>query len=228
MIPELYAGFEAAITALDCGDKCAPYNERGVPYCCDTHHLVPTAYAAEWIYLKESTDLWHLWQVESQEETLELQQATPDNQVLIECKGYRLCQRDYRSFTCRAFPFFPYLDSKNEFIGISYYAEYAEHCWVISHLQRVERAYLDQFVRTYDRIFALAPDEKENFATHSAYVRRKFAKKHRHLLIIARNGEFRKVNPVSETEKKISPGSLPKFGPYRIAARLPFPGEDMD
>ena len=228
LVSELYAGFDAPITALDCGDKCAPYNQHGVPFCCDSQQVVPTAYDSEWIYLQENSDLWHLWQGESAAETAELMQATPSGQVLIECKGHQHCQRDYRSFTCRAFPFFPYLNSMGEFIGISYYAEYAAQCWLISNLPRVERSYLNQFVQTYEWIFDLAPAEKENFFIHSAHVRETFAKKRRQVVVISRNGEFWKIRPTNESVTRINPAKLSKLGPYRIAARLPFPGEDVD
>jgi len=59
---DFYSNFDAPITALDCGKKCAPYNEYGVPFCCDIDHAIPTAYLPEWDYLELNTDLWHLWE----------------------------------------------------------------------------------------------------------------------------------------------------------------------
>ena len=104
---KIYANFEAPITAFDCGRKCAPYNEYGVPFCCDTDHAIPTAYLLEWVYLEPNTDLWHLWEDDDPDETARLRAETPDGQVLIECLGHQLCQRGFRSITCRAFPFLP-------------------------------------------------------------------------------------------------------------------------
>ncbi len=137
----LYADFQSPISTFDCGDRCAPHNEYGAPFCCDTRHAVPTAYESEWRYLQENTNLWHLWQADTPAETSRLQQETPPGQVLIECLGHPLCQRDYRSLTCRAFPFFPYLTSQGTFIGLSYYWEYEDRCWVISNFQVVNQTY---------------------------------------------------------------------------------------
>jgi hypothetical protein len=71
-IAALYARFQAPVATLDCGQKCAPYNEHGVPFCCDTGHTVPTAYLGEWEYLQENTDLWHLWSAADLQETARL------------------------------------------------------------------------------------------------------------------------------------------------------------
>ncbi len=133
----LYARFQAPLAALDCGQRCAPYNEGGAPFCCDTRHAVPAAYLAEWSYLQANTDLWHLWEGRTLGETEQLEALAPEGQVLIACLGYQLCQRDFRSLTCRAFPFFPYLTRQGQFIGLSVYWEYEECCWVINNLQVV-------------------------------------------------------------------------------------------
>jgi hypothetical protein len=120
----LYKGFYSPITTFDCGSKCAPYNEKGIPFCCDTRHAVPTAYEVEWDYLQSNTDLWHLWEVADDKEFARIRARTPAGQVLIECKGHLHCQRHFRSLTCRSFPFFPYFDKMGSFLGLSYYWEY--------------------------------------------------------------------------------------------------------
>src|SRR5690606_34927409 len=144
-IRSFYDAFDAPIAAFDCGQRCAPYNPSGKPFCCDICHAVPTAYQPEWDYLRVSTDLWHEWQAdkcvdseeERQSELARLRAETPDNMVLLECLGPQACQRDYRALTCRQFPFFPYLTSDYRFIGLAYYWEYEEQCWVISNLAAV-------------------------------------------------------------------------------------------
>ncbi|RMF45208.1 MAG: hypothetical protein D6755_08345 [Anaerolineae bacterium] len=221
----LYAAFDAPVTALDCGEKCAPYNEHGVPFCCDTRHAVPTAYEEEWRYLCAHTDLWHLWQGPTPEETAELQAETPDGQVLVECLGAAACQREFRTITCRAFPFFPYLDSGGNFLGMSYYWEYADRCWVANNLQAVTPAYRRQFIEAYEQIFAHMPAEKETFARHSAYMRREFIRRRRRIPLLHRNGNVYQISPRSERLRRCRPEDLPKYGPYRIAAWLPFPDE---
>jgi hypothetical protein len=224
----MYARFQAPITALDCGSKCAPYNERGVPFCCDTGHAVPTAYQAEWDYLQANTDLWHVWQAEHPKETARLLSQTPPGQMLIACQGHTLCQRGFRSLTCRAFPFFPYLTKDGRFIGLSYYWEYEDRCWVISNLQVVSQEYRDQFIAAYDLLFQQMPDEHENFLRHSGYMRRTFNRRRRAIPLLHRNGRAYKISPRSGRMRSVAVESLPKFGPYLLAAQMPFTGESGD
>jgi hypothetical protein len=221
----LYAQFDAPITALDCGRKCAPYNEYGVPFCCDVEHAIPTAYTTEWAYLQPNTDLWHLWEDDDPEETERLRAETPDGQVLIECLGHQHCQRNYRSMTCRAFPFFPYITLEREFIGLSYYWEYEDVCWVINHLQVVTPAYIREFVAAYDWIFAHLPGELENFRYHSMIMRRIFGRRKRAIPLLHRDGGSFAVTPRDGSMAAVDPEQLPKHGPYEIAALMPFPDE---
>ena len=221
----LYASFQAPIAALDCGTKCAPYNQRGVPFCCDTRHTIPTAYRAEWDYLQDSTDLWHLWQADSSRKAAAIRSSIPEGQVPIECLGHRLCQRNFRSITCRSFPFFPYITRENEFIGLSYYWEYEDRCWVISHLSSVTPEYLAGFMRTYEQLFKLYPDEVANFRHFSTVMRRYFGRMRRSIPLLHRNGRCYKVTPRNGRLRRVDPDRLPKYGPYLIAVLFPFPDE---
>ncbi len=224
----LYASFQAPIVELDCGDRCSPYNERGVPFCCDTRHAVPTAYQTEWSYLKAHTNLWHLWEAEELAETQLLRSRTPERQVLIACLGHRLCQRDFRSLTCRAFPFFPYLTREGQFIGLSYYWEYEDRCWVISNLGLVSRKYLAQFFACFDRLFEVMPEEHDSFRYHSVIMRRVFGRGKRAIPLLHRNGNVYKVTPRNGRLRRVDVAKLPKHGNYKVAAQLPFPDEMID
>lgn len=228
VIEKIYRGFEAPIAVFDCGKKCAPYNERGVPFCCDTQHAVPAVYADEWSYLQASTDLWHLWQPSDSQEYDQVRRETPDHMTLVACKGHRLCQRGFRSVTCRAFPFFPYLTSKKEFIGLTYYWEYETACWVISNLEQVSDTYCQEFVATFDRIFAMMPDERQSYGRQSLRMRRIFARQGRSIPLLHRDGGFFKLSARSGRMRQVDPKILPKHGPYEIARQLPFPGEHGD
>ena len=157
----LYKIFNHPISELDCGKKCAPYNEYGRPFCCDTRHAVPAVYQEEWDYLKENTDLWRLWQSENLNEASILRSEVPEGQILVECLGYLYCQRPYRSITCRAFPFFPYITLEGDFIGMSYYLQYEDHCWLISNLEQVSLKYRKEFTIAYQRILDFYPTERE-------------------------------------------------------------------
>lgn len=220
----LYAIFDAPITHLDCGLKCAPYNEKRVPFCCDIRHAVPTAYLSEWAFLKDNTDLWHLWQ-EQEDGRGELEKQTPDGQVLIACKGHEHCVREYRSLTCRSFPFFPYISRLGEFLGLSVYWEYSDRCWVISNLEQVSPEYLKQFVAAYEQLFALKPEEFENFHYHSKMMRRIFGRRKRRIPLLHRNGFAYLVSPGTGQMRRMPVGKLPKYEPYRTAGKLLFPDE---
>jgi hypothetical protein len=232
-IRDFYDDFDAPITALDCGRKCAPYNPSGKPFCCDICHAVPTAYAGEWEYLQANTDLWHEWradkcvdnEAERLEELARLQDETADNMILMECLGPDCCQREYRALTCRQFPFFPYLTSGYEFIGLSYYWEFEDQCWVISNLSVVSDEYRRQFIAAFDRLFDRMPEELDAYAGHSEHMREEFAKRRRTIPLLGRDGGAYKISPASERLRRIPVESLPKYGPYRAAAALPFPDE---
>ena len=223
---EIYAGFHAPIAEFDCGDRCAPYNEWGVPFCCDIRHAVPTAYQQEWEYLQSHTDLCGTCgRVRTGGETESLKEEAPQGQVLIACQGYEHCQREFRSITCRAFPFFPYVTRQGDFIGLSYYWEYEDRCWAISNLHVVTRTYLQEFVSTFEIIFRQKPDELENFRYYSSTMRRIFSRRRQAIPLLHRNGFAYKVTSRNGRRQRVDIARLPKFGPYKIAAELPFPDE---
>lgn len=221
----IYTSFHAPITKLDCGRKCAPHNEYGVPFCCDTRAAVPTVYDSEWVYLQENTELWHLWEGEDPEGLAELRGETPTGQVLVACLGHEHCQREYRSITCRAFPFFPYFNSISNFLGLSYYWEFEDRCWVISNLQVVSAAYLRAFIKAYEILFESYPEEIRNYSYYSATMRRAFERNRRAIPVLHRNGHVYKISPKVERMRRVKVESLSKFGVYKIAASMPFPDE---
>lgn len=223
----LYKQFESPITKFNCGYKCAPYNQKGVPFCCDTHHAIPTAYQSEWGYLKSHTNLWHLWNNSDFKHTNNLINLTPEGHVLIECLGHDKCQREYRSITCRSFPFFPYIDHNKSFIGLAYYWQYEDRCWILSNLQLITQQYLQEFIGAYQVLFDKFPEETENFRQYSIIMRRTFGRKKRAITIIHRNGNLYKLSPRNGRLRRLVYTDLQKFGPYKIAEKLPFLNEGI-
>lgn len=233
-IKDFYAGFNAPVAELDCGKKCAPYNESGKPFCCDICHAVPTLYQSEWAYVQANTDLWHAWKAEqctdtpeeAAEEVERLGAETPDTMILAECLGPALCQRDFRGLTCRQFPFFPYIDSQGNFLGLSYYWEYVEQCWVMSNLQVVTERYRQEFIRAFEFLFERMPGEFESYKVHSEVMRDEYNELRRAIPLLHRNGGYYKITSHTERMRKVKVESFPKFGPYKLAAQMPFPGEE--
>lgn len=220
-IRKLYEGFDAPITRLDCGQKCAPHNPSGKPFCCDICHAVPAAYQSEWAYLQPNTDLWHEWRGDecenspSSRERARLRAETPANMTLLACLGPQRCQRDFRALSCRQFPFFPYVSADFRFVGLAYEWEFESKCWVVSNLGRVSARYREEFVRTYDRLLALFQDEFESYAAHSEEMRAHFLERKRRIPILHRNGGVYLLSPASERMVRVEVGKLPKFGPYK-------------
>lgn len=85
---ELYRGFDMPLCELDCGLKCGPFHDYGVPICCDIHQVIPSAFDLEWRFLKRNTNLWQPWRGDESID-LELEDELLDGQVLLMCKGYR-------------------------------------------------------------------------------------------------------------------------------------------
>jgi hypothetical protein len=216
----LYDRFDAPVTAVDCGVMCAPHNPSGKPFCCDLCHAVPAAYHAEWAYLREATDLWQAYTgsdcPDGRTEATDLREKTPPHMTLLACNGPALCQRDFRSMSCRQFPFIPYISSDDRFLGLAYEWLFEPVCWVISNLNRVTPAFREAFVRVYDELLAVWPDEYESYYANSEEMREHFAAQKRAITLLHRNGGFYLVSPVSERMRRVSPECFPRFGPYRI------------
>lgn len=219
-IHALYNEFNSSIVEFDCGKKCAPHNPSGKPFCCDICHAVPAAYKSEWNYFEQSTALWHEWHGDECDDTTpqdvaRLKADTPENMVLLACLGPNRCQRDFRALSCRQFPFFPYVTSGYRFIGLAYEWQFEATCWVISNLSRVTQKYRQEFIQTYDRLFALFQDEFDHYAYHSELMRREFGRRKKRFPLLHRNGNEYLVSAASERLSRVDSTSLPRFGYYR-------------
>ncbi|NPA06239.1 MAG: hypothetical protein GXO54_02420 [Chloroflexi bacterium] len=223
----LYALLDEPVVEGDCGLYCAPHNEGGIPFCCDPRHAVPTVYREEWAFLVQRSEMWRPWLAETPEETRRLWKETPRYQLPVVCQGIAACARErpYRSLVCRSFPFFPYFDRPGTFLGLTYYWQYEDRCWVISHLDRVRPAFREAFVRTYERIFALYPQERETFRYQSMLMRRVFGRRHREIPLLHRDGGYYWVRPRDGRLRPAQPQEFPKHGVYAVIENLPFPDD---
>jgi hypothetical protein len=215
---QFYDGFNASITSIDCGMMCAPHSPNHKPFCCDTCFAVPAVYRQEWAYLEKSTDLWHVWRGDecttAPVDMAGMAAGMPKNMLLLACLGPHLCQRPYRSVSCRQFPFFPFVTSDYRFIGMAYDWEFEPTCWVISHLERVTPEYQSEAIAAHDKLFELWPDEMESYAARSEAMRFHFAALKRRIPILYRGGGLRMLSPHSQQLSKPGPRALRRFGPY--------------
>ena len=222
---ELYDKWQAPISRFECGAKCAPHN-GGEPVCCSTQHAVPVVDKAEWRLLRSRSDLWHRFKPYDAA-TRDIVAELPSTCMAVECKGARHCERENRSLSCRAFPFFPYIDREGRFIGLSYYWIFEDRCWVISNLQVVDMQFVGEFVAAYDLLIARDKQEYEGFRDHSVSMRRVFSRWNRFIPLIGRDGGYFKVMPKTGRVLPCDPARYPTHAPYkekvRSAAAAPRP-----
>ncbi len=205
-IREIYDQFNAPVTDFDCGMRCAPNNPSGKPFCCDICHAVPAAYRQEWDFLKVHTNLWHEWQgteCAGEDDPEAIRSETPEHMLLLACLGPRLCQRPYRALSCRQFPFFPYINSRDRFVGLTIEWEYREVCWVLNNLSRVTVDYRREFIRTYDRLFGLWEEEFDAYAFRSEEIRVHYGGCKRRFPLLHRNGKDYLVSPGSDRLERV-------------------------
>ena len=222
-IRALYAGFDAPITDLDCGQMCAPHNPSGKPFCCDICYAVPAAYSSEWKTLKEATKLWHHYRGDECASPPGPEPAhpvaendMPPGMIPLACLGPDRCERENRLLSCRQFPFFPYVTSDYRFLGLAYDWEFESKCWVISNLGRVSDAYREEFVRTHDYLFALFQDEFDSYAVRSEEMREHFIEQRRRISLLHRDGSYRLISPGGERVREVAVSQLPQFAMYRV------------
>lgn len=221
---KLYRDFGMPLSRIDCGTRCGPHNDYGVPVCCDIQQVIPSAFELEWRYLRENTDLWQPWS-SSGNHAQELEGELQDGQVLLKCKGYRECQREYRTLTCRAFPFFPYLDNTGNFLGMAYYPDFRQDCWIISNLDRVSQTFKEAFQRTFQRIFDHYPDFQQNFQGYCDYVRAEAVDMNEEIILLGFSGEVYSIDPGTHEHYQVEYKDLAAFGPFEITRDLQFPDE---
>jgi hypothetical protein len=134
---------------------------------------------------------------------------------LLSCQGPRDCQREYRSITCRQFPFFPYITSDDRFIGLAYHWDFEPYCWVISNLAAVTADFRREFIDTYDSLLIEYPEEYDSYYYLSEDMRSEFMKRRRRISILHRDGNFYLLSPKSERLQRAMPDRFRKFAPYQ-------------
>ncbi|RPH60038.1 MAG: hypothetical protein EHM81_07055 [Chloroflexi bacterium] len=212
-VRKLYDQFNAPMMDIDCGLKCAPHN-GGIPVCCDICQAVPAVYRQEWDFLRQNTTLWHPWRGDecaAPEDPAGLLAETPEHMLLLACRGVDYCQREFRALSCRQFPFFPYITADYRFLGLAYEWEFEQTCWAISNLGIVTPAYRQQFIRTYETLFALWDEEFESYALRSSEMRKHFAAQKRRIPLLHRNGGYYLISPASERLRRVPPERLPRL-----------------
>lgn len=208
----LYEGFDAPVSRYDCGRKCAPLN-NGTALCCSADNAVVVAYKTEFEFLKGRTDIWSKFKPYDYSTRQIVEELTHDC-MAIECKGVAFCERNNRTLTCRGFPFYPYLTRQKELVGIGTYWMFEDRCWMISNLEIVERTFIDQFLATYEAIFAKDKSEFQTYVEFSASARRVFSRWKREIPLLGRDGKLMIVEPSTGAIRPGKPRDFPKIAPF--------------
>lgn len=217
-IEAMYKSFAAPICEIDCGEQCRQFNPSGKPFCCDICVAVPVALKEEWTYLKSNTQLWHKVRGdECSSDPIDLEKMlaeTPKYMHLMACKGPAYCERDFRTLSCRQFPFSPYITADDRLIGLTINWDFEEVCWVLSNLDKVSPEYRKEFLNIYDELLFEYPKEYDSYYFLSEDMRAHFTKIGRQIPILHRDGAYCLLDPQTDEITAVDPTSLPKFGPY--------------
>jgi hypothetical protein len=208
----LYDGFNAPVSRFDCGRKCAPLN-GGEPVCCSTQNAVPVVHKVEFDLLKGRTDLWSKFKPYDYATRQIVAELTSDC-MAVHCKGARFCERDNRTIACRGFPFYPYLTREKQFIGIGTYWTFEDRCWMMSNLEIVDRAFVNEFIATYEALFVKDESEFKTYVDFSASARRVYSRWKRQIPLLGREGELLIVEPSTGAVRPGRRKEFPKAKPF--------------
>jgi len=212
---KIHEEFAAPISKVhDCGQWCAPLN-NGQPVCCTVDNAIPIVDKAEWKSLKARTDLWSKYKVpKGDKHAQSIVDDLPDTCMAIECKGAAHCERDNRSLACRSFPFYPYIDKQGRVLGLAYYWDFEDRCWILSNLEIVEQEFVTELLNAYEFLFFKDADEYDVFKGQSAQQRRVFSRAERDIPLIGRDGELYRIPPHGGEPEAATPSDFDAHGPY--------------
>ena len=158
---KLYQILQASVTNFDCGAICSKKND-GVPICCEVNVVIPVLYTHEFKYVSARCDLWREFVPEDKSDQNMIDDCGYDD-VMVLCKGHKGCNRDYRSFVCRTFPFYPFISEEGVFMGMTYNYDFDGKCVLVNDHEAINKEYIRQFIEAWNYLFDI--DEME-FEAH--------------------------------------------------------------
>jgi len=179
---ELYKILKSPVCDFDCGELCSKNND-GVPVCCEVNVVLPVLHKEEYDYLSSKSDLWKKFKAKSKEDRKIVKACSYDDVIAV-CKGHKACDREYRSFVCRTFPFCPFIDETGVFIGLSYNYDFEGKCIIIGNCDIVSKTYIRELIQAWNYVFSLDEEEFEGHYNISREIEAKRKKKPIHILNI--------------------------------------------
>jgi hypothetical protein len=183
---QLYKILDTPITDTDCGAICSKAN-KGVPICCETSVVIPVLYRPELDYVSRHCDLWKEFTPDPKIDKHLMDDCGYDD-VMAVCKGHKKCNRDYRSFVCRTFPFYPFIDEAGNFLGMTYNYDFEGKCAIVGKHEMISKLYIRQFLDAWNYIFQRDEGEFEAHYDLCRDIEKKRKREGKHLHIINLKG----------------------------------------
>lgn len=185
-IDALLKGFDAPVTAFDCGQLCSPLND-GVPVCCESNGVIPVLYHKEYAILNERSKLWQAFRPSCPSEQA-MADELPDYQLAV-CSHNCSSERENRSLNCRSFPFLPYFDFDGEIVGLVFDLDSAQgKCPLVDLPQTITKAYLRQAINFWKAVTEVEDEEREFYQEESARMRTHFSDLGQSVLVLVEEG----------------------------------------
>jgi len=198
----LYNRFDANVTSFNCGKLCAPFN-NGIPVCCDNNNHIPVLFTRELNWNRTESKQWRKLVPQDQEDKKMVGEI--ENYVkFCNCNGVARCERNYRSITCRLFPFEPYIQKKM-FLGMTYVYRSERDCPLIENKTApISQRFINQALNIWKELFSGYPGEWELYTEESASLRRRFKRKNRPIKVHIWRAlkKFKWSRPIDHTEFK--------------------------
>lgn len=85
---------------------------------------------------------------------------------------------------------------------------------MMSNLEIVDRAFVEQFIATYEALFVKDPSEFKTYVDFSASARRVYSRWKREIPLLGRDGKLLIVEPSSGEIRPGKPKDFPKIKPF--------------
>lgn len=184
-VARLFDMLRAPVTRFDCGTLCAPGN-GGVPVCCHAASVLPVLYKAELALLRRRTTMWRRHVPRGDDAPL--RDAARSCDVFAVCRGHRHCERQHRALACRTFPFEPYIDHDDHFVGIVFCYDLAHLCPLVLGDQPIEDDFVAECCAMWAQLFAFDDGERRFYATASRRLRRQFGRRDERIPVFTAGG----------------------------------------
>jgi hypothetical protein len=169
-IERIYRLLDEPPTDFDCGTLCI---EEDGPLCCVTENAVPSVYRWEWRYLKERTDMWHLWRPRTRQERRDFMDCKADCDIYVKCEGAARCDRRYRSFVCRTFPLEPYVENDWTMSGLVFNTDFEGKCPLTRRPRKIRPEFVHACLEGWQWLLEVEPEMHEVYRDWSQVLRRR-------------------------------------------------------